>query len=215
MTAPAAQTAFEDEVRCVQLLDASRRAGMEPIKFGHLHAFAYLTEALSPVWGVHASTGEVLKREGLPFFPRLQAALDRLVWRGLVEIDDFSYVQDDRQKWTLDATCHLARARATEMLKRLNSFEEERDRSDLFLEIALGLAQSDDVSDVFLNDASYSDPSTSVDRLIEFAPATSENLSARVADQFSQLINPGHGIASGERVGLYMAHLRRTAAKSA
>ena len=200
-----------DEVRCVQLLDAARRAGLEPIKFAYLHAFAYLTEALSPVWGVQASTGEVLKREGLPFFPRLQGALDRLVWRGVVEIDDFSYIQDDRQKWSLEATCHLSKERSTVVLERQRLFADERERSDLYLQIALGLAQSENITDLFMNDASYSDPSVSVDRLIEFSPGASANLSARVADQFSKLVSPGRGLASGERVGLYMAHLQRTA----
>ena len=205
----------EDEIRCVQLLDASHRAGLEPMKFIYLHAFAYLAEALSPVWGIQASADEVLKREGLPFFPRLQAALDRLVWRGVVEVDDFRYVQDDRHKWILDATCHLSRDRSAGVLRRLGLFADERERSDLYLEIALGLAQSDNVTDLFLHDASYSDPSISVDRLIDLSSGNSTNLSARVADQFSALVNPEYGLASSERVGLYMAHLRRTAARGA
>jgi len=211
-----AELDIADEIRCVQLLDASRRAGLEPIQFGHLHAFAYLTEALSPVWGVESSAGDVLKREGLPFFPRLQFALDRLVWRGLVEIDDFGYWQDDNDgRWQLQATCHLDRSRATDLINRIQSFDEEAERSDLYLEIALGLAQSDDIAGVFFEDASYSDPGTSINRLIEFTPRSFGNLSARVADHFSELIDPAHSLASGERIGLYMAHLRRKASKIA
>lgn len=137
------------------------------------------------------------------------------MWRGVVEIDDFSYVQDDQNRWALEATCRLSRVRSAQVLERLNLFEDERERDELYLEIGLGLAQSDNVTDLFLNDASYSDPSVSVDRLIEFSPGTSENLSARVADRFSELIDPDRLLASGERVGLYMAHLRRAAARHA
>ncbi|WP_445337798.1 hypothetical protein [Clavibacter sp. CFBP 8614] len=211
MTEQQDDQAVRDEVHCVQLIAAARKAGLEPIRFSYLHAFAYLAEALSSVWGVEASTTEVLKRDGLPFFPRLQRALDTLVWRGVVKIDNFSYVQDHLQRWALEATCRLEEGRSHELLRRLDLFEDERERSDLYLEIGLGLAQSDDVIDLFRYDASYSDPSVSVNRLIEFSPGASENLTAKVADRFSELVDPGHALASGERVGLYIAHLRRTA----
>lgn len=215
MTRQISERDLADEVRCVQLIDSARAAGLEPIKFSHIHAMAYLAEALSPVWGVESTTGEVLKREGLPFFPRLQTSLDRLIWRGVVEVDDFSYIKDAREKWVLEATCHLSLDRSQEILRRLRLFADETERGDLYLEIALGLAHSDNITELFLTDASYSDPSVSVDRLIDFSPDTSLNLSARVADEFSRLAVSGGGLGSGERVALYIAHLRRTATRGA
>jgi len=184
-------------VRCVQALAAAKRAGLLPIRVDELHAIAYLSEALSPVWDLGAGR-DVLKRSSLPFLPDLQRALDHLVMIGLVVVDYFN-VEDEHP--ASSATCHLDHDRSAEMLWRARSFAEERSYEDFLLEIALGFARAADITSIFLEDASYSDPVTSVHRLVELSSG-GMNLSSVVAESFDEAI--GAKLSSAQRVGLYM-----------
>src|SRR5437016_336881 len=88
--------AFESvrrRVRVIALIDAAENAGLNPIPILRLHALAYLSNVLAPVWNMPALDGKVLKRRGGPFYPALQRDLDFLVGAGVVVISGLIHVQ--------------------------------------------------------------------------------------------------------------------------
>jgi hypothetical protein len=195
-------------IRALQLLSALTSAGVDPIRLSYAHALAYLSEALSPVWGLDVASGEILKRDGLPFFPLLQRSIDELIWRGLAEVLSFEYVKDSAGHWRTVADCRLIKSETEPLLRLIRSFVEEQSRSDLYLEIALGMARNEPIEDLFLADASYSDPRVSTNRLINL-DVDSFNLSTDVAERFGRLAPDGLSMSPGQKVGLYLNHLGR------
>ncbi len=85
-------TAASPRAAVMLLLDAAERAAVTPLASPRLHAFAYLSDVLSPVWDLPAFDGKILKIDGGPHYPDLQEELDHLVVLGLVEVSDLEYV---------------------------------------------------------------------------------------------------------------------------
>lgn len=194
-------------VRALQLVDALSCAGAKPVEFSHVHVLAYLAEALAPVWGLDASSSDVLKRGGSPFFPSLQEALDALVWKGVLTIESFTHVQDEEGRWHSVASCHIQADLGAPALEESDKYLEERDQSELYLEIALALLRSDDIEGVLLSDASYSDPTVSLHKLIDLSGSTAFS-TARIAEKFGTL-DPQRPVGRAEKVSLYVSHLGR------
>lgn len=187
------------------MLSAARRAGLSPIRVSHLHVVAYLAEALSPVWDLGEGR-DVLKRSSLPYLPEVQRALDHLIMIGVVQVLTFDVEEDSP---TASATCALDSEISGGLLRRLHAFSEERAFEDFLLEICLGFARHDSIEQVFLEDASYSDPTRSVHRLIELSEG-SANLSSVVASSFDAAV--GARLSAPQRVALYMNLLANRAA---
>ncbi len=197
-------------VRLVVLLDAAEAAGLAPIKILRLHAFAYLSNVLAPVWDLSALDGKVFKRRGGPFYPPLQRDLDRLVGMGAVVFTGLEHVRDDDGRWRLEGAYWLNREFAAPVLRQLNTYEEEAHLVSFVQELAYGLSalSDDDLDLAFSQDATYSDPLVSFDNVIDFDEWRT-NYSANAARRFDQLI-PGGGRASrGEKLHLYVRHLHR------
>lgn len=96
--------AVERRLRLVVLLDTCAEVGLDPVSGHAIHALAYLSDALAPVWNLPVVETELLKRRHRPFFPALQADLDWLVGAGLVSVHKFSYERDeDGHGWRLVA----------------------------------------------------------------------------------------------------------------
>lgn len=81
----------KQQCRVLSLLDAAERIGIAPLSSSRLHAFAYLADVLSPVWGLIPFDGKVYKSAGGPHYPDLQDEVDRLVVLGLVQVSDLQY----------------------------------------------------------------------------------------------------------------------------
>lgn len=192
-------------IRCVQILDAAGRAQLTPIPLHRLHALAYLADALGVVWGFDSDYGEVRKRRGLPYIPQLQHAFDRLVWMGLIRIHENTYEPDDFGIWRSVATSTLDPSSST-MLDALQVFPDEVVRSRHCLEVALGVSRNGDLAAVFAQDASYSNPSASLESLIDLAPIGELNRSAGIAARFGKLL-PDYAEDAGGQVALYLNHL--------
>jgi len=199
------------EVVCLQLIRANSLAGIEPLDVGILHATAYLVNALSPVIDQAPVFTDVLKRNGLPYIAELQEGLDRLLTRRAVRVETFALSLNSEGSYDLDLKVYLDNATTKRIFSRLDEYKEEVDFASLALEVALGLAASDDPEDVFLEDASYSDPAVSVNRLIQVAndEAGATNLSATTAEWFRSVVANGRVMSDEEQVNLYMGHLRR------
>lgn len=202
--------ALRRKVRLVMLLDAAEAAGLAPIKILRLHTFAYLSNVLAPVWDMPVLNGAVLKRSGGPFYPDLQHDLDRLVGSGVASIFGMSHVQDEANLWRLEGSYRLRSSFAEPILKTLDSFPDERRLNTFIGELGYALSSlSDDEFDQAVSeDATYSDPMTSNDNVIDFSEWRKRNFSANAADRFDNFI-PGGSATPGEKIHLYVRHLHR------
>jgi hypothetical protein len=209
--------AIKVEVFCLQLMRASAFAGIEPVDVDMLHATAYLVNALSPVIGHSPAFSEVLKRNGLPYIPEVQAGLDRLLLRRVVLADRFAFDVQADGTYELDLQVYLDPETTPSLFRTLDTYAEESAFAALALEVALGLAASDEPADVFFEDASYSNPAVSVNRLISVANAElgTTNLSAMAAEWFLLMTDGERLVSDQEQINLYMGHLQRLHAEDA
>ena len=203
-------SALRRRARLVTLLDAAEAAGLVPIRILWLHAFAYLSNVLAPVWDLPVLEGALLKRQGGPFYPDLQRDLDRLVGIGVANISGIGHVQDESKKWRLDGAYRLNRKFANPILAALNNFEEESRLGAFVLELgyALSALSDEDLNKAVSEDATYSNPLVPNDNVIDFEGRGEKNYSAYAAGEFSRVI-PGGNATSGEKLHLYVRHLHR------
>ena len=195
----------------VVLLDAAESAGLVPLKIIHLHAFAYLSNVLAPVWDMSALDGKVLKRHGGPFYPAMQRDLDRLVGRGVVTITGLTHVLDDEGRWRLEGAYCLNRTVAKDVLSVLATYEDERRLMTFVQELAYALSalSDEDLDRAVSEDATYSDSRVSVGNVVDFEEWRNTNYSANAARYFDRLI-PGHASATpGEKLHMFVRHLHR------
>jgi hypothetical protein len=199
------------QVRLLVLLEAAEAAGLVPLNILRLHAFAYLSNVLAPVWDLSALDGKVLKRRGGPFYPALQHDLDRLVGIGLVFISGLGHVRDDEKRWRLEGSYRLNHALTDVVQRHLVSFEEERRLVSFVQELAYAIsALSDkDMDRAFSEDATYSDPMVSFGSIVDFDEWRRTNYSANAARQFENLMPSGARATAGEKLHLYVRHLYR------
>ena len=199
------------QVRLLILLSSAEEAGISPLRILRLHAFAYLSNVLAPVWKLHALDGKVLKRRGGPFYPALQRDLDRLVGIGLVKIGGLGHVQDDERRWRLEGWYRLNHEFSDAVLNCVASYEEERKLLSFIQELAFALsALSDDELDKAVSeDATYSDPLVSFGNIVDFDEWRRKNYSANAAQRFETLLSNGAHATRGEMLHLYVRHLNR------
>ena len=76
--------AIRQRCRLLMIMSALERVGIAPVSMDKLHAFAYLSDVLSPVWGFLPYDGTVLKIEEGPHYAELQSEIDALVILGLI-----------------------------------------------------------------------------------------------------------------------------------
>ncbi len=197
-------------VRLVVLLDAAEVAGLASIRILRLHAFAYLSNVLAPVWDLSALDGSVFKRRGGPFYPTLQRDLDRLVGMGAVEITGLGHARDDDGRWRLEGSYRLNHELAVPVLRHLNTYEDELRLVSFVQELAYALSalSDDDLDLAFSEDATYSDPLVSFGNVVDFDERRT-NYSANAARYFDHLIPGGGRATPGEKLHLYVRHLHR------
>ena len=201
---------LQSRVRLIMLLDAAEAAGLAPIRILWLHTFAYFSNVLAPVWDLPALDGAVLKRQGGPFYPALQHDLDRLVGFGLAGISNIDHIADESNRWRLEGSYRLNRQFADPILETLSNFTEERRLREFVLELGYALAalSDEELNKAVSQDATYSDPLTAVDNVIDFESWSAKNYSANAAREFDRMI-PGGYASSGEKLHLYVRHLQR------
>lgn len=209
--------------RVLVLLDAAERAGVAPLATERLHAFAYLADVLSPVWGVAAFSSVVLKEVGGPHYPELQREADRLVVAGLLEVSDLSYVDRPHDGARIRGLYGLRFA--SEYLERLlgalgaRTPEQALDPRDVevheyLVELAGALARlpDDEIDRAAVVDATYADKSIYENNLVYLerrgAPG-GRNASVATADRFDDFFPAGSHLSPGEKLYLYATYLGR------
>ena len=201
-----------EKARALQLVRAFDVAGATRVSVEGLHTVAYLADALSPVWGASLEASALIKRSGVPFLARLQNVLDELVVEGLLGVSDFSYVQLPEVGWRIRARYSIIRARSRSVFEVLDLFEDEVKIAELYLELALALGTDEELSELIGGDAVYSDSRVSAGRLLELSPAVGENVSANVANYFSEVMPDKRPATAGEKINLYVRLLQQRAA---
>jgi hypothetical protein len=206
---PAALSRTARQFRLLVVIDAAERVGLTPLPVGPLHTLAYLTDALAPVWNLPVMDGQILKQVQ-PFFPLLQADVDRLVGRGLLVPSHVRYVErasglalDARYAANQDFVQPILAA-ASEL--SLLSREVAHVRETVYAVSGLGLVGIESLTSV---DATYSDPVVDVGGLIEVRPDRGLNQTTRVALRFSDLLGDPGRVSASEMVNLYVRQLYR------
>jgi hypothetical protein len=197
------------QLRIIGLLDAAERLGATPLPLIPLHTIAYFTDALAPVWNLPIIDGQILKRLR-PYYPSLQADLDRLVGRGVVAASEVHYVREEPH-WRLDANYALNRQFADRILAVVESFPMRAGELGFVREVVyaasgLGVEGLQTVTEL---DATYSDPLVDVGGMIEVErdPGEANNLTAQVALRFGELLDGESTVSTAEMVNLYMRRL--------
>ena len=198
-------------VRLVVLLDASREAGIDPLPTLRLHLIAYLANVLSPVWDMPSVDGTVLKRRGGPFYPDLQADLDRLVGLGVVRVEGLRHQRIDDDRYRLEGSFRLNVALAQPILGYLQVLPEEAEAVNFVRELVLALSSLSDaeIDRAIDEDATYANPRVGVDNVIDFGEWMSANYSATAAERVGDLVKTGAVVGASEKVHLYVRHIRR------
>ncbi len=207
------QQSLRRKARIIVLLDAARRAGISPIPLLSFHAFAYLANVLAPVWDMPVQDGKVLKRRGGPFYPELQRDLDRMTGTGMVTISEVTHLRTPEGRWRLEGKYDINTSLAGDALSFLLSLHEERRLSEFICELGYALSGLDpkEVERALIQDATYSDPSVSEDNVLDFSEWSIQNPSANAANYFDRLFPNNLGASQGEKLHLYVRHLRRRA----
>lgn len=207
--------------RLLLLLDALERVGIAPVPMKKLHAFAYLADVLSPVWGFLPYDGKIYKMESGPHYSDLQKELDSLVMLRLVTILDLKYIDAGKGGAWIDGfyQLNLSSENLMPILDKLGGGEvnDALDHRDVLnhkylVELASALATlpQDEIDLAAQVDATYSSPSHSNHKVIDFAAtteATRENLSVVVTEKFQNFMPTATHLTPGERVYLYANYL--------
>jgi hypothetical protein len=163
---------------------------------------------------MRALDGKVLKRRGGPFYPTLQADLDRLVGRGLVLLSGVGHKMDDDGRWRLEGEYRLNLRLADSALSAIRASEPEARTLAFVKELALALASLDDGEfDLAMSeDATYADPGVSAGNVVDFDEWQrwqEKNYSANASLRFAELVPRGGRIKPAEKLHLYVRHLHR------
>ena len=200
------------QIRLLQILNAAEEAGLNPLPIIHLHTLAFLSNILSPVWSSTPLDGKVLKRQGGPFYPKLQADMDRLVGQGVAIISDMSHTQNEEGKWQLEGAYHLNREFADKILQEVLKFPDELEVVKFIeeLAIAFSMLSDDEICLSMSEDATYGDKNIDIDNVIDFDEWKKENFSVNAATEFEKIANEQSvKLLPSEKIHLYIHHLSR------
>lgn len=203
--------ALRRQARILVLLNGAARAGLEPIGIIPFHAYAFLANVLAPVWDMPVLDGKILKRHGGPFYPALQRDLDRMVGRGMVCIVRINHIRGSDGKWRLEGKYSLNLTMSADALDFLARLPGESDFAAFATELAYALSalSETDLETALVEDATYSDPTVSEDNVLDFGEWVGRNPSKNAADYFSSIMTRGTPATPGEKIHLYVRHLRR------
>lgn len=200
------------QIRLIQILDASEKAGLTPLPILHLHILAFLSNTLSPVWEFSPLDGKVLKRQEGPFYPKLQADMDKLVGQGVAIVSGITHVKNEAGRWRLEGKYRLNHEFADKILIAILKFPDEIDVS-LFLEeltMAFSILSDEEISLSMTEDATYGDKNIDTGNVIDFDEWKKENFSLNAAIEFGNIAQEqSMKLQPSEKIHFYMHHLSR------
>ena len=134
-----------------------------------------------------------------------------MVGLGMVTIRDVTHVEDEDGRWRLEGRYQLNNELAGPAIEYLLNDEEERYLSSYVEELAFALSTlgETDLGRALVEDATYSNPSVSDENVLDFSEWSSRNPSVDAANLFQTFTPDDLRISPGEKLHLYVRHLRR------
>jgi len=207
---PFAQT--KRRVRILQLLEASERAALAPIDTDKLHAFAYLADVLSPVWGLRPFDRRVLKTGRPPYYADLQREVDSLVAMGLLEVSQPAYrkAPDGSMLFQARYALRFASSHGRNIRLALDADIEATAGQSYLDELARALAslRDEDIAAASAEDATYDDPNISSGDIIDFGEVAHRMRTGHATDSLDSLF-PDVRLTPGRRLYMYAHYLGR------
>ncbi|MCP4456488.1 MAG: hypothetical protein GY816_00430 [Cytophagales bacterium] len=203
-------------------MDALERTGITPITAKKLHAFAYLADVLSPVWGFVPYDGKILKMHDGPHYAELQKELDSLVILGLITVYDLEYVEVgefgarvsgsyELNFQSEDLSGMLAYLGATSREDALDPRDSDNHQYLVELAGALSTLPDDEIDLAAKVDATYSNQEFGFSNVIEFDYVSTdrgnENKSFQITERFQEFLPEDSHLSPGEKVYLYAEYL--------
>ena len=231
MSSPGSGSALSDRhvarlkqrCRILLLLDAAERTGTAPLRSSRLHAFAYLADVLSPVWGLVPFDHKVYKSETGPHYTDLQDELDHLVVMGLVRAEELDYriIDGNRARIRGSYALNFESSALHKLIPKLEGQNGDRrvqgnnrQLHEFLVALAGALAMlPDDQIDV----AASADVTYRVGghqhSVVDFGEWVEDpqmaNPSWRVTERFDEFLPGEVAISPAEKLYLYTAYLRR------
>jgi hypothetical protein len=200
----------------MQIMDALEQVGGTPISRRDLHAFAYFSNVLSPLWEVEPVEGSVLKERTGPYFPSLQREIDACVGNGLLLVEAIGPLADISGEARIDASFRLDTLRSKTLIDKISALPDETAVGGFLLELAFAFLEiaADRRDDATLWDAAWSDPSIADDRVVDFAEwvsSTYQNPTWNAAQRFQEFAPKGVTLSRAEKLLMYMRLMKRRA----
>lgn len=212
MTASRGFAALRGRVRLIQLLEAAERAALAPIDTDKLHAFAYLSDILSPVWGLIPFDRRILKTGRPPFFPDLQRQVDALVAMGIFEVSDLAFKKapDGAMLFQARYALRFRSSHGSQIRAVLDAYPDTRERQFYFDELARALAslKDEDIVAAASEDATYGDPTISSGDVIDFVTAARRLRTHEATEALDELF-PDVQLTPSRRLFMYAHYLGR------
>lgn len=199
-------------------MEAAERAALTPIPAQKLHALAYLSDALSPVWGLVAFDPVALKTGREPFFGRFQDELDDLIILGLLEVTTFDYggpaSVDGGAGIQLNARYQLRYSSSAlePLLAHIRDDEELGVRLKFFISLASAISRLPDkvIAEAATKDAAWDNADIPTDDVVEFSTVTgarSRNRTDGTLDAFAKQMPGSRPLEPAAKLRLYTAFL--------
>ncbi len=217
------QAKLRRQCRVLLLLDAAEQVGITPLLSARLHAFAYLADVLSPVWGLSPFDGKVYKSDGGPRYTDLQEEIDSLVVLGLVSVWNLGYEKrpDKGARITGSYGLNFDSDHLEKILGILGArlpdqaiIDADCNLHRFLVELAGALATlpDDQIELSTAVDATYRVPAQLND-VVDFAEWTASgwdsNPTWRLTERFQKFLPEETKLRSGEKLYLYAAYLGR------
>jgi len=218
MNLSAFASSAKQRIRLFQILEAAEHAALTPIDIVKLHAFAYLSDILSPVWSLLPFDRVILKTGKPPYYPDLQFEVDRLVAMGLFEATDLSYQEAPDGSMVFQARYSMlfSSPHGQRIRDALADDVEAVQRQSYLDALARALAslRDDEISAAAAEDASYDDAAVSPGDIVEFADTTRGVRTHEATASFDALY-PDVNLTPARRLYMYAHYLGRKVHASA
>ena len=205
----------KSRVRLLQLLYAAEHAALAPIALDKLHAFAFLADVLSPVWGLRPFEDRIGRTGRPPYYPDLQAQLDLLVGMGLVEPSDLSYRTDSDGDGAHFAASYALRfgSQHLDALDRALQDDKQSASEQYFLNSlaeALASLPDDEIAKAASQDLVYQRFGLDTEDYVDLDRRNGPSRTARAVASFDQAF-PGTKLTPARRLYMYANYLGRRA----
>ena len=201
----------KSRVRLVQLLIAAEQAALVPISLDKLHAFAFLADVLSPVWGFHPFEDRIGRTGRPPYYPDLQAQLDLLVGMGLVEPSELSYKPDeadDGARFTASYALRFASSHLLKLDSALKGDKQSAAEQQFLNSLAEALASlpDEEIAKAASKDLVYQRSGPDTEDYVDLERVGIPSRTARAVASFDQAF-PGTKLTPARRLYMYANYL--------